>query len=407
MTATLDAADTPLAGIRVLDLTTTIFGPYTTQVLADLGADVIKVEGPEGDPVRFVGPARSRGMSALFLACNRNKRSLMLDLKTRAGADAFWSVIDSADMLVHNMRPRKIEALGFGPDAVLARRPGIVYGGLHGYRADGPYGDRPAYDDVIQGQSGIAGMFQARDGAPALAPTILADKTAALIAANGLLAALLRAKMRGKGGYVECSMFEAMVSYNLVDHFYGQVFDPPQSPPGYPRVLSPHRRPHATADGHICMLAYTDRQWKAFWSVAGAEREAADPRFSGMTERAANYDALYETVGRILKQRPTGEWMELLPRAEIPCGPVNSLDALLDDPHLNAIGFFRAYHHPEEGAMTVPDTPWRVDRAVLPLRTPHPRLGAHTAEILAEVGCPPELREAALSHADMQEGHRP
>ncbi len=386
------AANQPLQGLRILDLTTTIFGPYTTQILADFGAEVIKVEAPGGDPTRHVGPNRSPGMSALFLACNRNKKSLEIDLKDKAAAEAFWRVIETADMLVHNMRPQKIEALGFGPDAVRARCPKLVYGGLHGYRMQGPYGAKPAYDDVIQGQSGLAGMFAARDGTPALVPAVIADKTAALIAANGLLAALTYAMRSGQGSYVECGMFEGIVSYNLVEHFYGAQFDQQgseveQEKPGYPRMLTPFRKPHQTLDGHICMLAYTDRQWRDFWSVTGQTQHANDPRFSTMAARAEHIGLLYETAGEILKTKKSAEWLALLQRAEIPAGPVNRLDQLQDDPHLKEIGFFRAYDHPSEGAMTIPDTPYQINGSSLPIHTPHPKLGEQTVEILHTAGC--------------------
>lgn len=382
----------PLSGFRVLDLTSVIFGPYTTQVLGDFGADVIKIEPPEGDPTRVLGPARNPGMAAVFLGANRNKRSLVLDLKTEPAKAALWRLIDGADMIVHNIRPQKIAALGFDPDAVLARNPKIIYGGLHGYREDGPYGGRPAYDDVIQGESGLAGAFTERDGAPMLMPTVVADKSAALLAASGLVAALVQRLRTGKGVYLEVSMFEGVVGYTLLEHQYGATFRPPVGKAGYARALSPQRRPHATRDGHLCMLAYTDKQWRSFWDLVGEPEMTADPRFVTMAARSRNIDALYGIAGALFAQRTTAEWLELLRRAEIPSGPVNSFDDLRGDPQLQAIGFFRPYEHPSEGSIEMPDTAFRFDRQSLPVRHHQPRLGEQGREI---------LREAGLSEAEI------
>lgn len=385
----------PLSGIRVLDLTSVIYGPYTTQILGDLGADVVKIEPPEGDPTRVLGPARTPGMSAVFLGSNRNKRSLALDLKRPAAKQALWRLIEGADAIVHNMRPQKMVALGFGPDAVLARNPKIVYGGLHGYREDGPYGQRPAYDDVIQGESGFAGAFQERDGAPMLAPTVVADKSAALLASTGLVAALLQKFRTGKGVYVEIAMFESLVGYVLLEHQYGATFVPPEGPTGYARALSRQRRPHATSDGHICMLPYTDRQWRRFWEMVGTPERADDPRFVTMAQRSRNIDELYAIAGAELRQRTSAEWLEALREAEIPCGPVNRLADLRDDPQLQAIGFFRPYQHPSEGALEIPDTAFRFDRQSLPVRHHQPRLGEQSREVLREAG----LSEAEIDAA--------
>ena len=378
--------DLPLAGIRVLDMTTVVFGPYATQILADFGADVIKVEAPGGDLTRSIGPAKNPGMSALFMGSNRNKRSIELDLKRAPARDALWRLIDGADAFVHNVRPQKIAALGFDPDSVLARNPAIVYGGLHGYREDGPYGGRPAYDDVIQGQSGLAATFTERDGAPVMVPSVVADKCAGLLAANGLMAALMQCQRTGKGVYVEASMFEAMVGFNLVEHQFGATFTPPQGEAGYARALSPERRPHRTKDGYICMLAYTDKQWRDFWRIAGEPEQADDPRYANAGLRNKNINALYAAAGTAIARRTTQEWLALLAEADIPCGPVNGFTDLRSDPHLDAIGFYRPYDHPSEGAIEVPDTAFQFDRQSLPIRQAHPRLNEHGREILHEAG---------------------
>ena len=238
----------PLEGVRILDLTTVVMGPYTTQVLGDLGADIIKIEEPSGDMTRVIGPSVNDGMSSLFLGANRNKRSIVLNLKIDADKNALWKLIDTADIFVHNIRPQKIKNLGFNPDKVLKRNPKIIYGGLHGYREDGPYGGSPAYDDVIQGQSGLAGAFISRDNEPNLVPSVVADKSIGLMAGNGLLAAYINRLKTGKGSYIEIAMFEGMVGYVLLEHQYASTFNPSMGKEGYPRVLSSYRKPYKTAD---------------------------------------------------------------------------------------------------------------------------------------------------------------
>lgn len=382
----------PLSGIRVLDITSIIYGPYTTQILGDLGADVIKIEPPEGDATRNLGPSRTAGMGAVFLGSNRNKRSLAIDLKKPEAKEALWRLVDGADVLVHNMRPRKMQALGFDPDAVMARNPKIVYGGLHGYREDGPYGDRPAYDDVIQGESGFASAFTVRDGAPMLTPSIVADKSAALLAATGLVAAVVQRLRTGKGVYVEVAMFESMVGYTLLEHQYGATFRPPEGPAGYARALSKQRKPHATNDGYICMLPYTNKQWQRFWEMIGTPERAQEPRFETIARRALNIDDLYAIAGAEIGKRSTAEWLQALRAAEIPCGPVNSFADLETDPQLVATGFFRPFEHPSEGAIEVPEAAFRFDRQTLPIRHHQPKLGEQSREV---------LREAGLSEAEI------
>ncbi len=376
----------PLSGLRVLDLTSVIYGPYTTQMLGDFGADVIKIEAPGGDMTRDIGIGRSAKMTALYLGSNRNKRSVVLDLKCKASRAALWRLIEGADVLVHNIRPQKMAKLGFDPDAVLAKKPTLVYGALLGYREDGPYGGMPAYDDVIQGQSGLAGTFAARDGEPVLMPTVVADKTAGLLASNGILAAVIQRLTTGRGVYVETSMFEGLTGYTLLEHQDGMMFRPPLSGPGYARALSPERRPHRTRDGYLCMLAYTDRHWRDFWALTGQAALAADPRFVSVGTRADNIDALYRIAGEALGRRTTGEWLQVLKETEIPVGSVNRLEDLRDDGHLQAIGFFRPFEHPSEGAMEIPDTAFRFDREVLPVHRHQPGLGEHTLEVLLEAG---------------------
>ena len=386
----------PLGGVRVLDLTTVVYGPYASQLLGDFGADVIKIERPDGDHTRLVGPARSAGMGALFLGINRNKRSIVLDLKRPEPREALWRLIAGADIFMHNVRPQKMAALGFDPDSVLAANPKIIYGGLHGYREDGPFGGRPAYDDVIQAESGIAGTFMARDGAPVLIPTVVADKTAALLATNALLAALFQRTRTDKGIYVETAMFEALVGYTFVEHHFASIFAPPEGPPGYNRALSPERRPYPTADGHICILAYTDKQIDSFWELAGITEHRDDPRFVNMATRARHIDELYAIIGEALTERTTDEWLGLLRKAEIPCGPYNGLEDIRGHEQLTATGFFREFDHPSEGRLEAADTGIRFDRETLPVHRHQPTLGEHTREVLTEAGLTEDEIEKVL-----------
>ena len=377
---------TPLAGIRVIDLTSVLYGPYATQVLADFGADVIKVEAPEGDPTRQIGPRRNAAMSAAFLGLNRNKRSIVLDLKQPAARKALWQLIDTADVFVHNIRPQKIAKLGFSNKDVMARNELIVYGALHGYFESGPYSGRPAYDDVIQGESGVAAAFEMRDGKPAYAPTVLADKSAGLIAANALTAALFQRVRQNQGVYVEVGMFESMVAYTFLEHQFGLIFDPPEGTGGYSRVISPQRKPYETLDGYICMLAYTDKQWQSFWRLADALEHADDKRFQNLSSRTQHIDSLYEIAGRLIKTRSNAHWLEKLTAAEIPCGPINTFKDLIDNEHLKQVNFYRSFNHPSEGALTIPDNGIKFDQQSAPIRHHQPQLGEHTIEVLKGIG---------------------
>src|SRR5690606_15306502 len=297
----------PLQGVRVLDLTSVVLGPYATMLLGDMGADVIKIEGPEGDTTRTTGPTRSPGMAAIYLAANRNKRSLVLDLKQERAAEALWRLIDTADVFVHSIRPQAIARLGFGPDAVLSRNPRIVYAGIHGFGEAGPYAGRPAYDDIIQAACGLSALMERTSGEPLHTPMVTADKTTGLTALYAILAALFARERTGRGQFVEVPMFEAMTSFVLTEHLYGHVFDPPEGPIGYTRVLAAWRRPYRTKDGWIAMLAYTDRQWSRFVTEAGRPELATDERYASLAARTRNIEEVYALVGDLLPQRTTAE----------------------------------------------------------------------------------------------------
>jgi crotonobetainyl-CoA:carnitine CoA-transferase CaiB-like acyl-CoA transferase len=376
----------PLAGVRVLDLTSVVAGPLATQALADMGADVIKVESPDGDTTRYTGPARSPDMAALFMGLNRGKRSLVLDLKQEAAAAALWRLIMRADVFVHSMRPQKIEKLGFGHQAVCARNPRLIYGAIHGYRDGGPYSGRPAYDDVIQGQAGVAALMAEVAGAPRYAPTILADKTTALALSGAVSAALYAREKTGRGQFVEVPMFESMVSFVLAEHLFGHCFTPPVGNLGYTRVTGAWRRPYKTEDGYLCMMAYTERHWRKFWSAVGKPETCDDPRFNSIATRAQNIVALYELAGACFVTKTTDEWLALLRELEIPAAKMATLDDLKTDPQLAASGFFKHVRHPSEGEIVFTNMPVRFGERSLTSEQLQPRLGEHSLDVLREAG---------------------
>ncbi|PSK89661.1 crotonobetainyl-CoA:carnitine CoA-transferase CaiB-like acyl-CoA transferase [Murinocardiopsis flavida] len=388
-----DGARGPLAGVRVLDLTSVLLGPYCTRTLGDMGAEVIKVEPPEGDPVRRLGPARSPGMGGTHLNLNRGKRSVVLDLKRAEARGAALRLAADCDVFVHNMRPSAAARLGLAYADVAAAAPGIVYCAAPGFGTEGPYRDRPAYDDMMQAASGIAAL-QARDGeAPRYVATVLADKVTGLMAATGILGALHRQRTTGVGGEVEVPMFETMASFLMAEHLYGAAFEPALGPVGYQRVTSPHRRPHATADGHIGVMPYTDRHWAAFFHAADRPDLAADPRFRDLAGRTAHIDALYEEVGAIVRTRPTAEWLRILRAADVPVSDVVAPADLLDDDHLRAVGLFETAAHPTEGAVRTVRGPVRFGADPAPAPPHAERLGESTAEILRAAG----LDDAAIA----------
>lgn len=373
----------PLSGLRIVDLSSVAFGPYASQILADQGAEVIKVESPEGDSSRYTGPARHPGMAAMFLALNRNKKSVVIDLKLAAGREALWQLVDDADVVMHNIRAQKTQAIGIDYDTLSARNPRLVYAHLSGFGEAGPYAGRPAYDDIIQGMCGAASLMQRQFGEPRYLPTILADKTCGIVAAQAITAALLSRQSSGSGMRVEVPMYETMVSFMLLEHWYGNYFDEHAGPLGYPRVLDESRRPYATGDGHICLMPYGDRHWRDFWQAAGRADLGADARFSTMQQRTAHIAELYALLGEVLRTRSTDAWLALCEELQIPACRVNSLEEIQQDPHLRAVGFFQEVQHPSEGRLQSMTSPVLFDGQRAPL-APAPRLGEHNHEIL---GC--------------------
>ena len=376
----------PLAGVRVLDVTTVVLGPWAAQTLGDMGADVIKVEPPEGDTTRRLGPARHPGMGAFYLACNRNKRSLVLDLKQTAGRAALLRLAATADVILHNFRPGPAARLGLEYEPFRAVNPRLVYCATYGFRARGPYGTKPAYDDVIQAAAGLASLQTPLVGEPRYMPTIVADKTSSLAVLSAVLSALFHRERTGEGQAIEVPMFETVVAYVMVEHLYGETFVPPIETAGYKRILNRWRRPFRTTDGYLAVVPYTDADWRAFFTLAGRADLEADPRFRTLESRLANIEALYEELAKIIAGRSSAEWLEALDRASVPAMVVNTLETLLVDPQLEATGFWKIVEHPTEGTLRVPDIPTTYSRTPAEIRRLPPRLGEHSHEVLREAG---------------------
>ncbi len=377
----------PLDGIRILDLTNVLMGPFATLQLADMGADVIKVESPDGDIVREIGPGRTPKMGGMFLQTNRNKRSVVLDLKQAAGREALLQIAATADVMVSNVRPKALERLQLDYDAVRQVRPDIIYASLVGFGQDGPYAAKPAYDDLIQGASGIPSLIAAAgDGTPRYVPVNIADRTVGLFAAQAIMAAIIHRMRTGQGQAIEIPMFETMAGFVLGDHFGGLSYSPPLDGGGYKRLMSRNRRPYQTSDGYICVLIYNDKQWSNFFGATGRQDLATDPRFVDYKARLHHIDEVYAEAGRIFLTRTTAEWREILAQADIPNTPMHTLASIQDDPHLEAVSFFQDFDHPIEGRIKSTRIPSRWSQSQPELRRGAPGLGEHTGEILAEAG---------------------
>jgi crotonobetainyl-CoA:carnitine CoA-transferase CaiB-like acyl-CoA transferase len=386
MGVALGAAPTgPLSGLRVIDLTINVLGPVATQSLGDLGAEVLKIEAPQGDPMRETGTGRHPRMSAFYLNMNRNKKSVVLDLKRPEARDALLELVRGADVFVHSMRARAAERLGLGYAALAALNPRLVYATAPGYSPDGPQRDRPAYDDVIQGESGLAGMMEHVLGMPRYLPTVAADKLCGVFLASTIGMALFARERIGQGQEVHVPMLETMLSFNLVEHLWDGAFGD-DGKLGYARALSPHRRPYATRDGHICVLAVSDEQWRRLFAAFGQPALAQDPRFATMEARTANIDALYETVAAQIALRTTAHWRERFDAADLPNGAMNRLQDLREDPYLKETGYFEHYRHPSEGPLVTTAVPQRFSRTPASIRLAPPRLGEHTDEVLRAAG---------------------
>jgi crotonobetainyl-CoA:carnitine CoA-transferase CaiB-like acyl-CoA transferase len=389
----------PLAGIRVIDLTQVVLGPMGTQILGDAGADVIKIEPPAGDMTRFVGPRRSDDMAAYFANLNRNKRSVVLDLKQKAAQGALMRLVEGADVFVHNMRLSAAARLGLDYDSLRKVNPRIIHACATGFRPGSSKEEDPAYDDIIQGMGGLAhlnGIGAQADG-PRYVPSVLADKLTGHVLASSIAMALFSRERTGRGQAVHVPMMDTLVSFLLPEHMWGHTINAPELGIGYPRMLTPDRRPFATKDGHLCVMVATHAQWSRLYALFGQPELANDPRFATGTARAQNIEAAYAIVTEGMKQRTNAEWLVLMKEADLPHGPANSLEDLTKDAYLNEIDFFREMDHPTEGPMTMLGIPVTYYGTPATIRRLAPRLGEHTREVLAEAGLSAAEIEAATA----------
>lgn len=340
----------PLAGVRVLDFATTFSGPYATMLLAELGAEVLKVEAPGGDITRSLGTACAPGLGSVYVGVNKNKPAVTLDLKTESGRDTVRQLIIRADCLVHNMRPAAAGRIGIDAATAMALNPRLIHATITGYGSDGPYAGRPAYDDVIQAMSGMAWLQSLNEPEPAYVATALADKVAGMYLSHSVLAALYWRAGSGVGQAVEVPMFETLTAMVLVEQWGGRAVVPPTGETGYGRMRSTHRRPFRTADGLISVVVYHDGHWARFLTALGYADLLEDPRYATTEARNRHIDDLYELLAGILRDRPTAEWLTVLADLDIPATPVRSTDQVLDDEHLRAVDFFQQV--PDPGGLT-------------------------------------------------------
>jgi len=368
----------PLCGVRVVDLTAVLMGPSATQILGDLGADVIKVEPAQGDSMRWIGPYRHEGMGPLFLQANRNKRSVIFDLKSPEGRAALLDLAAHADVLVSNVRPAGMERLGLDYDAVCKVNPAIIYCAAVGYGEGGPGSGRAVYDDLMQAASGIAGLFAAIDGEPRYAPINICDRVVGLHVVIAVMAALQHRSRTGEGQSIEVPMFETMAQFVLADHSGGRAFVPPIGAVGYRRLLSRTRGPYPTQDSFLALVVYTDKHWRAFGRIIGAPHLVTqNPIFFNQESRTVHAQEVGAFLAGQLLRRTNAEWLAVLDAADIPACAVNSIDDLYDDPHLRAVGLFEEYEHPTEGWLRRCRFPVKFSRSPATLRRPAPNLGEH------------------------------
>ncbi len=375
-----------LDGIKILDLTTVVLGPYGTQFLADFGADVVKLENLAGDNFRAIRPGHSADMGAGFLNCNRNKRSLAIDLKSDQGQDVLKKLVLRSDVVVHNMRGASADRLGLSFGALQALKPDIVLCHAPGFSRRGRRGDDPAYDDIVQAASGLAHLNANAEGEPRFFPTIVSDKVGGMHLAMAVLGAIAYKLRTGKGCEIESPMFESTVAFAMTEQLAGQSFEPPLGKTGYARLQSPNRRPFACKDGYITLLPYSSKDWQRFLLLVGEEQLAEAPWVTDAVARSQRIDELYQVVSRVMPERSVSEWCDALKAIDVPFTPVNTLDDMLQDGHLQDVNFFNLAEHPSEGTLRSARSPFFATG--VPESADHvaPRLGEHNREILTELG---------------------
>ncbi len=376
----------PLKGVRVIDVTTVVLGPFCAQTLGDMGADVIKIETPQGDSTREIGPSRTPGMGSYFANLNRNKRSVVLDLKKPAAHQALLRLTETADVFVHNMRIGAANRLKLDYATLSAGNPRLVYAVASGFRKGSSMQEAPAYDDLIQGVSGLAALNAGADGAPRYFPSVVVDKLTGAQLASMIGMALFHRERTGQGQEVHLPMMETILSFLLPEHLWAGTLGEPEKGLGYPRMLTPHRRPYATKDGYISAIAHSDQQWAKLFEAMGQPELIQDPRFATLAERSKHIDAVYATLTEGMKTRTTDEWLPILRDADIPCGRTNSLLDLFANDYLAETDYFARHQHPTEGDVVIPAIPARFSESPANVHRPWPMLGEHTREVLAEAG---------------------
>jgi len=378
----------PLTGVRVVECASIVLGPMTTQLLADLGADVIKIEPPEGDLTRRIGPEREERMAALFLGCNRNKRSVVLDLKSPAHRMALDSIVAQSDVFLTSIRPAAARRLGLDHATLSAVNPALVTCQLEGFGSAGPYAGKAAYDDIVQALSGMAMLQTVVTGEPRYVPTILADKITAVHAAYAVTAALFYRLRTGRGQAVNVPMFETVTSFALIEHLWGEACVPPVGPMGYPPVATASRRPFKTLDAYLAVMPYTDANWRRFYELIDRPDRVADPAFTTLKGRQDNVELVWGDLKDQIAKRTRAEWVALLEHEDIPFAPVNSLEELLTDPHLEQVGFWQTVTSTDGLVQRFARSPLELGETPPTLRRLPPHLGEHTREVLDEFGIP-------------------
>lgn len=395
----------PLEGVRVLEIASMIFGPLAGQYLGDMGAEVIKLEPPEGDLTRSIGPRRSALMGAFFMSSNRNKRSIVVDLKRPEGQEILQKLMATTDVLLHSLRTPAANKLGLDYKTLAAKNPALVYCHVSGYADEGLYGGRPAYDDIIQAASGLAKMQTIIAGQPRYIPTIIADKISGLHAAWGIALALLHKFRTGEGQQVDVPMFETMTAFNMFEHQWGHVFRPPLAGMGYQPVSTASRRPYRTKDGFIALLPYSDFHWRQFFKLAGEPQIMDDPRFSTFAARQKHFRDVWDEIERQAARKTSAEWLELLGNDDIPFSLVNDIEDLPSDPHLESVGFWKRMEHATEGMLLMPSPAVYMSATPAEITRLPPNLGQDGADILRECGYGDSAAQELLKPGGVCAGH--